>query len=85
MRRASPAPAALGLALLLGACGNDGTPAETGGAAVQRGIDLAVSDVLAAEQAASTPLPAAAADDAADTDNTVTAASAPRRSQPTGR
>lgn len=48
--------------LLLAACGG-GTEAEadaeTGAAAIQRGIDLAVEDVLAAEKAASTPLPAA--------------------------
>ncbi|MFN3591343.1 MAG: hypothetical protein ACK4TG_04065 [Thermaurantiacus sp.] len=46
--------------LCLAACGRDQTEdaeAETGAAAIERGIDLAVADVLAAEKAASTPLP----------------------------
>jgi hypothetical protein len=46
--------------LLASACGGgagDADGADSGEAAIQRGIDLAVADVLAAEKAASTPLP----------------------------
>jgi hypothetical protein len=52
--------AAVAIALLLAACGDNADEeaiAETGEAAIQRGIDLAVADVLAAEKAASAPLP----------------------------
>lgn len=59
-----PRAAALAGLLLLAACGGGKdaeADAETGAAAIQRGIDLAVEDVLAAEKAASTPLPEAEA------------------------
>lgn len=52
--------AILAPALMLAACAERETPqaGESDAEAVRHGVDLAVADVLAAEQAASTPLPA---------------------------